>query len=213
MPATLSGFTIGCTDSRQTFDTCSFNRCSRRVHSVGLPAAHRSISLRDSKMVQGTFRPRIGLSDGWVAATVIRRFDSRRFDPRDENSYVHAEYCWPYFFDKVGRHLDRDSSPDDWNDKCRPQSGRLMCASRCAMLRLCVITALPSRLLANAPCSCRTCAGARCAARTRRRRRFRPRARCGSPTRRRSRSSSSAGVLHAAMQSFTLHYMALHCAP
>ncbi len=32
------------------------------------------------------------------------------------------EYCWPFFFDKVGRHLDRDSSPDDWNDKCRPQS-------------------------------------------------------------------------------------------
>eukprot|EP00451_Oxyrrhis_marina_P029141 CAMPEP_0204374006 /NCGR_PEP_ID=MMETSP0469-20131031/48402_1 /ASSEMBLY_ACC=CAM_ASM_000384 /TAXON_ID=2969 /ORGANISM="Oxyrrhis marina" /LENGTH=552 /DNA_ID=CAMNT_0051364541 /DNA_START=1 /DNA_END=1659 /DNA_ORIENTATION=- len=69
---------------------------------------------------QGIYRPRIGLSDGWMPARVVRPFDPAKFEVKDPTTWVQVRYLWRIFFDKRGHMLDCGDDEEAIEDQFTP---------------------------------------------------------------------------------------------
>eukprot|EP00931_Biecheleriopsis_adriatica_P085988 TRINITY_DN60730_c0_g1_i1.p1 TRINITY_DN60730_c0_g1~~TRINITY_DN60730_c0_g1_i1.p1 ORF type:complete len:710 (+),score=149.41 TRINITY_DN60730_c0_g1_i1:50-2131(+) len=61
---------------------------------------------------QGAYRPRTGISDGWVPARVTENQDLSK-----HNGSVRVEYAWPHFFTQRGQMVDNDMPYSEWFPK------------------------------------------------------------------------------------------------
>ena len=57
----------------------------------------------------GAYRPRHGVSDGWMPARVVADQD-----PKQRSGDVKVEYTWPYFFTERGHMADASSGWTEW---------------------------------------------------------------------------------------------------
>eukprot|EP00392_Amoebophrya_sp_AT5.2_P012199 g12297.t1 len=64
------------------------------------------IAVQDHR--HGNFRPRVGLSEGWVPAIVSQDFHPERFSEKAEESWVQFEFAWPHWFNCRGSYIEKE---------------------------------------------------------------------------------------------------------
>ncbi|CAD7955060.1 unnamed protein product [Amoebophrya sp. A25] len=56
---------------------------------------------------QGNFRPRLGLSEGWVPGIVTSPFKPERYSEKETGSHVQFEFSWPLWFNPRGAIMEK----------------------------------------------------------------------------------------------------------
>ena len=87
----------------------------------------------------GTFRPRMGLSDGFIPGT-ISHFDAASYSPKDKKTWPYVQYEWPIFGNLRGHFI----TPGEENDNVHPRFLRPAPGLTLPSAAPCDLTARPS---------------------------------------------------------------------